>query len=74
MMIRAYDHRQNDEWMRTRLSAYVIYCTSVEQKERKDIYDFMPLPGDPTKEERLKTKTSGRQAMIERFKKKGYLK
>ena len=43
---KAYEARQLAEWQRTRLIAYVIYCTNTETKGRKDITEFLPLSTD----------------------------
>lgn len=45
-----------DEWKRTRFSAYMVYCSVTEKNNRADLYDFLPLMGDPTAEERDKMK------------------
>lgn len=39
-----------DNWRRTRLIAYLIARDSLKDKNMS-MYDFYPLPGDPTKEQ-----------------------
>lgn len=34
----------------------MIYCSVTDPNRRADLYDFVPLPGDPTAEEREKIK------------------
>lgn len=74
MMIGGYEDRMTDQWAMARYQAYMIYCTVTEVAKRKDIYDFHPLPGDPTKEEREKNKSSPYDAFVERMKERGLLK
>jgi hypothetical protein len=52
---KGYEARQLAEWQRTRLIAYVIYCTNTETKGRKEITEFLPLSTDdkPDRGERL---------------------
>lgn len=51
-MIAGYEDRVNDQWQIARFTAYLTYCTVTDVKDRASIYDFMPLPGDPEKDER----------------------
>lgn len=50
-MMQGYEERVNDEWKQSRFTAYITYCTVTDADKRKNIFDFHPLPGDPTKEE-----------------------
>jgi hypothetical protein len=43
----------NAEWQQTRLISYMIACTVTEADKRENIFDFLPLKGDPTPEERM---------------------
>jgi len=43
---KGYEAKQLAEWQRTRLIAYIMYCTNTESGKRKDIQDFMPLTTD----------------------------
>ena len=46
------DDRVNAQWEHTRLIVYTIAMTVTDEKDRQEIYDFLPLPGDPTPEQR----------------------
>lgn len=52
-MVQAYDNRVNADWQQTRLLVYTIACTVTEADKRIDMYDMMPLKGDPSPEERM---------------------
>lgn len=73
----AYWRQQEEEWRRTRLIAYTIYCTSVESSKREEIYDFMPLPGDPSKSKRIKMQESQQvsyaKKLVKLYKSKGLI-
>lgn len=74
MVMHGYQDRMHDAWEPHRFAAYVTYCSVTEMKDRVSVYDFYPLPNDPSKEELAKMERSGKDAMIERFIKKGWLK
>ena len=69
-----YDQRLNDQWEMTRYNGYLTYCTVTPENERKNIYDFFPLPGDPPREEQAKHIMTSKDAMIQRFIDRGHLK
>lgn len=49
--------RNTDEWRRTRLQAWIIYAANTDNKDRKGINEWLPLPGDVReKAKRLMTK------------------
>ena len=43
---KGYEAKQLAEWQRTRLIAYIMYCTNTESGKRKEIHEFMPLTTD----------------------------
>lgn len=51
--IEGYNERQLDDWRRTRLIGYQIYCSIPEKgkRKKKDIDKWLPLDGDTTKNE-----------------------
>lgn len=49
--IEAYNIRENEAWQRTRLQAYIVYCSVTDENKRVPIYQFLELDGDPTPEE-----------------------
>lgn len=55
-VLTGYELRQVDQWKHTRYLAYITSCTVTEEKNRKELFDFMPLPGDPSPEERQAAK------------------
>jgi hypothetical protein len=52
---KGYEAKQLAEWQRTRMIAYIIYCTNTESGKRKEIGEFLPLSTDeqPDRGERL---------------------
>lgn len=50
LTIEASEAREVDKWQHTRYLAYLTYCTVTDQHKRKEITDFLPLPGDPVAE------------------------
>jgi hypothetical protein len=59
-----YFNREQREWQRVRVAAYVTYCAFSDSKARESIYDWMPLSSDPTKKEREKTEVKEIQKEI----------
>lgn len=51
LFIKGYEQRQNDQWKISRALQYTVYCCVTDECKRVSIYEYMPLPGDPTKEE-----------------------
>lgn len=51
LMIKAYDEKLNDQWKIGRSLEYLVYCLMTKEGERVSIFEYKPLPGDPTKEE-----------------------
>jgi hypothetical protein len=51
MAISAYRVRNTDQWKQVRSLEYLVYCALVDKSERMGIYEYMPLPGDPTPEQ-----------------------
>lgn len=66
--MQAYERRQVDEWERTREITWMIYAVNVEQEDRKSVQELWPLPGDEPA-----AAQTGKQDMVERWKKMGYL-
>lgn len=54
--IRADRLNQYREDARLRMAVYTLSLPHINKTERKDIYDWMPLPYDPTKAERAEAK------------------
>jgi hypothetical protein len=52
---KGYEAKQLADWQRTRMIAYIIYCTNTESGKRKDIGEFLPLSTDeqPDRGEKL---------------------
>lgn len=51
LYVEAARKRDNAAWQRSRFEAYTVYCSTAETKNRLSIYEFMPLPDDPTEKE-----------------------
>lgn len=66
--VSAYDDHTADAWHRTRLSSYIVYCSNTKEEDRVDIYEFMPLRGDPTPEELADKKQKEKTAKREKIK------
>ena len=62
-MISGYQKRLYHEYSISRDIRYSIYCVVTDPNRRVEIYDWQPLEGDPSKEEREKIKV--RQQLIE---------
>jgi hypothetical protein len=80
-MLRSYEERLNDQWKQTREIVYMIYCSVSEAKGRESIFEFMPLPGDPTPEEikqmkmqMMRKKMESNAARVQRLIEKGMIK
>ena len=55
--LEGYAKRNNDEWRRTRLQAWMVYAANTDSKERKSLTEWLPLPDDvKEKPRRLMTK------------------
>jgi len=55
--LEGYKKKNNDDWRRARLQAYLVYATNVENKDRKSIEEWMHIEGDPKpKRKRLMSK------------------
>ncbi|CAB4140283.1 hypothetical protein UFOVP402_18 [uncultured Caudovirales phage] len=52
VVIRAKKDNEGVTEQRLRTLMYVLSLPHIAEKDRKDIYEWMPLPGDPTPEER----------------------
>lgn len=63
LLINGYYDRVNAEWQQTRLIVYTIACTVTEPDKRQHIFDFLPLKGDPTPEEREAAALRGYERM-----------
>lgn len=50
--IKGYEKRLYQYWNATRFLSYTMYSLVTDQSKRESVYDFMPLEGDPTPEER----------------------
>lgn len=55
----------NAEWQQTRFISYMIACTVTEPDKREHIFDFLPLKGDPSAEERMKKQKEQYDKLIE---------
>lgn len=44
--LEGYEKRNNDEWRRTRLNAWITYAANTDSKDRKELTEWLPLPGD----------------------------
>jgi len=55
IMLNAWHNKQIDKWRRTRFLAFYSVVSWLE-KEDRDIFKFLPLPGDPSEEEKKKMK------------------
>lgn len=64
LMINGYYDRVNAEWQQTRLIVYTIACTVTEADKRQDIFDFLPLKGDPTAAQRMATMKNNYERMM----------
>lgn len=66
VLIRLYgiDKRRIEEKRNIRDLAYTVHIHAVESKHRLNIFEFMPLPGDPSKQE-LKEYEAERQKKFE---------
>ena len=51
-IIEGLNTKRVHEFEVARTIAYTIHCHNTDNKNRMSIYDFWPLPSDPTKEER----------------------
>lgn len=56
VVIRADRLNQYREDARLRMAVYTLSLPHIKDTDRKEIYDFMPLPYDPTKAERAEMK------------------
>lgn len=56
IIIKADKANQYREDARLRLMLYTLSLPHIKEGQRNDIYDWMPLSGDPSKEERKKMK------------------
>jgi hypothetical protein len=54
LYMQAYEDKDNDQWRHTREITYMIYCSVTDSNGRPTIFDWFPLKGDPSKEERRK--------------------
>jgi hypothetical protein len=54
LYMQAYEDKDNDQWRHTREITYMIYCSVTDSNGRPSIFDWFPLKGDPSKEERRK--------------------
>lgn len=43
----------NAEWQQARFVSYMVACTVTDPDKRENIYDFLPLKGDPSIAERM---------------------
>lgn len=50
--INGYEKRLYQYWNATRFLSYTMYQLVTKPADRENIYDYMPLEGDPTPEER----------------------
>ena len=85
LFVAASRDKENREWQRARFVAYTQYCGTVESKSRVSIFEFLPLPGDPTPAQLEKMKAKEQNAFaasiarrsaaaMEKYKKLGLLK
>jgi hypothetical protein len=49
--MRSYEDAIVEQWQIARYNAYMLYCVNTKVEDRISIYDFHPLPGDPTPKE-----------------------
>lgn len=49
--MKGYEAALVDQWEMTRYIAYMTYCANTDIDKRVTIYEFHPLPNDPTPEE-----------------------
>ena len=66
--IEADKRREYVKDRRLRLSLYTLSLPNIKESDRVNIYDWMPLHGDPTKEERMKDEEKEMEGYKEIFK------
>lgn len=64
-MVNGYYNRVNAQWQQTRFFSYIMALTVTKEEDRQEIYDWLPLPGDPTKKERFEILNAERQQLID---------
>lgn len=67
IILKADKANQYREDARLRLMLYTLSLPHIKEGQRKDIYDWMPLSGDPSKEERKKNKVKQDQREQEQY-------
>lgn len=76
LTVDGYHLRISEEWQQTRMTNYMIYCALTPPKNRKSIYEWLPLDGDPSPEE-LKSEMDARKerlkAVAEIYEREGYI-
>jgi hypothetical protein len=68
LMIKGYENRIADQWKQTRAIEYKIYEALTDEKDRATIYEFRPLPNDPTAEEIALAKKEKEKQKINKWK------
>ena len=54
MAIAAMQEQKITQWQHTRFITWISTLPHIDEANRQTLYEFMPLPGDPTKDEQEK--------------------
>ena len=68
MLFSAVLEKRLEQWQHSRYLSWVSLMPYIEQQDRKTIYEFMPLPGDPSKAEQERMKKEAQAAESKRWK------
>lgn len=78
--VEGHQRREAKTWEHTRFLSYIQYLANTPEKERKEIYEFLPLSTDPSEKdrERVKQKEQKKEErkalrLIKHYQKQGFL-